>query len=73
MASIKFYSASDAIYGCFSNFSDHAVFINGKEYPTTEHYFQVRNFKKNIAIFIAHFAWILDFRMSIIVINNLRL
>jgi predicted NAD-dependent protein-ADP-ribosyltransferase YbiA (DUF1768 family) len=46
MAAIKFYSASDALYGCFSNFSNHAVFINGKEYPTTEHYFQVSNFKK---------------------------
>jgi ribA/ribD-fused uncharacterized protein len=44
MAAIKFYSASDALYGCFSNFSNHAVFINGKEYPTTEHYFQAQKF-----------------------------
>ncbi len=36
---IHFYNLNDD-YGCFSNFSRHTVFLNGKRWPTSEHYFQ---------------------------------
>ncbi|HEY8506448.1 MAG TPA: NADAR family protein [Gemmataceae bacterium] len=40
---IEFYSASGP-YGCFSNFSKHSVFLKGKRWPTTEHFFQAQKF-----------------------------
>ncbi|MBI4860610.1 MAG: NADAR family protein [Candidatus Riflebacteria bacterium] len=40
---IKFYRAADP-YGCFSNFSPHRVFLKGKSWPTSEHYFQAQKF-----------------------------
>lgn len=40
---IRFYRQNDA-YGCFSNFSAHAVEMGGKSYPTSEHYFQAMKF-----------------------------
>ena len=43
MITIKFYRTNEA-YGCFSNFSKHPIVINGKEWPTTEHYFQAQKF-----------------------------
>ena len=36
---IYFYKA-DQPYGCFSNFSPHPVTIDGKQWPTVEHYYQ---------------------------------
>lgn len=40
---INFYSTRDA-YGCFSNFSAHPIFLKGKSWRTTEHYFQAQKF-----------------------------
>ena len=40
---INFYSTKGA-YGCFSNFSRHSVFLKGKKWPTSEHYFQAQKF-----------------------------
>ena len=40
---INFYSTTGE-YGCFSNFSRHAVFLKGKRWPTSEHYFQAQKF-----------------------------
>ena len=40
---IDFYSTAGE-YGGFSNFSRHAVFLKGKRWPTTEHYFQAQKF-----------------------------
>jgi hypothetical protein len=40
-AVINFYSTSGE-YGCFSNFSKHAVHLKGKRWPTTEHYFRAQ-------------------------------
>ena len=40
---IHFYSITGQ-YGCFSNFSRHAVFLKGKRWPTSEHYFQAQKF-----------------------------
>ena len=40
---INFYSTAGE-YGCFSNFSRHSVFLKGKRWPTTEHYFQAQKF-----------------------------
>ena len=40
---IQFYSTTGE-YGCFSNFSRHAVFLKGKKWRTTEHYFQAQKF-----------------------------
>ncbi|EFA83796.1 hypothetical protein PPL_02864 [Heterostelium album PN500] len=41
---IYFYRAADA-YGCFSNFSDHPVMMDGYIWPTSEHYYQAMKFK----------------------------
>jgi N-glycosidase YbiA len=40
---IWFYATRDA-YGAFSNFSAHPVRMNGKVWPTSEHYFQAQKF-----------------------------
>ena len=40
---ITFYSPHEA-HGCFSNFSPHGVHLQGKWWPTTEHYFQAQKF-----------------------------
>jgi ribA/ribD-fused uncharacterized protein len=40
---INFYSTTGT-YGCFSNFSRHSIFLKGKRWPTTEHYFQAQKF-----------------------------
>jgi N-glycosidase YbiA len=40
---ILFYSTREA-YGCFSNFSPHGITLNGKWWPTSEHYFQAQKF-----------------------------
>ena len=40
---IHFYSASGD-FGCFSNFSPHPILLNGKTWPTSEHYFQAQKF-----------------------------
>lgn len=41
---IEFYSPSND-YGAFSNFSKHAVKLDGKVWPTSEHYFQAMKFE----------------------------
>lgn len=41
---INFYSVSDE-FGCFSNFAAYPVRIDGRVWPTTEHYFQAQKFK----------------------------
>ncbi len=41
--SIYFYH-QDRAYGFFSNFSQHAIFLNGHQWPTSEHYFQAQKF-----------------------------
>lgn len=33
------------MYGCFSNFSRHSFEVNGKQYKTSEHYFQSKKFE----------------------------
>ena len=40
---INFYSTTGE-YCCFSNFSRHTVFLKGKRWPTTEHFFQAQKF-----------------------------
>ena len=40
---INFYETS-APYGCFSNFSKHPIEVDGKTWPTTEHFFQAAKF-----------------------------
>ena len=40
---IRFYSTRGE-YGCFSNFSRHPIFLAGKRWPTSEHYFQAQKF-----------------------------
>jgi ribA/ribD-fused uncharacterized protein len=40
---VYFYRTADA-YGAFSNFSRHSVEIDGRTWPTTEHYFQAQKF-----------------------------
>jgi N-glycosidase YbiA len=41
---IYFYGTHDP-HGCFSNFARYPVRIAGKEWPTSEHYFQAMKFK----------------------------
>jgi ribA/ribD-fused uncharacterized protein len=43
MNRIEFYEVSEP-YGEFSNFAPFPVEINGKHWPTTEHYFQAQKF-----------------------------
>ena len=40
---IYFYS-TQGDYGCFSNFSRHGFELDGKYWPTSEHYFQAQKF-----------------------------
>ena len=40
---IYFYSTQGE-YGCFSNFSKHGFELDGKYWPTSEHYFQAQKF-----------------------------
>jgi ribA/ribD-fused uncharacterized protein len=40
---IDFYSLRDE-YGCFSNFYPAPIFLAGKRWPTSEHYFQAQKF-----------------------------
>jgi ribA/ribD-fused uncharacterized protein len=40
---IRFYNTRGD-HGCFSNFSRHPVFLKGKRWPTSEHYFQAQKF-----------------------------
>jgi N-glycosidase YbiA len=42
-ATINFYRANDP-YGEFSNFADYPVTLKGREWPTSEHYFQAQKF-----------------------------
>lgn len=41
---IRFYRTDDP-YGCFSNFAAYPIEIDGKEWPTSEHYFQAQKFR----------------------------
>jgi N-glycosidase YbiA len=43
--SIYFYQV-DAPYGCFSNFSPQAIDLDGKKWPTVEHYYQAHKFQR---------------------------
>lgn len=43
MRVIKFYKI-DEPFGCFSNFAPYPIKINGKIWPTSEHYFQAKKF-----------------------------
>ena len=40
---IHFYSTAGE-YGCFSNFSRNSIYLKGKRWPTSEHYFQSQKF-----------------------------
>jgi len=40
---IKFYRVNEE-YGCFSNFAPYSIRLDGKVWPTTEHYFQAQKF-----------------------------
>lgn len=40
---IRFYE-TDKPYGCFSNFAKYPILLKGKEWATTEHYFQAQKF-----------------------------
>jgi ribA/ribD-fused uncharacterized protein len=41
---INFHRASDE-YGCFSNFALYPIEVDGKRWPTSEHYFQAQKFE----------------------------
>ena len=43
MEIIRFYRVEEA-YGCFSNFAPYPIKLKGKEWPTSEHYFQAQKF-----------------------------
>lgn len=42
---INFYRVSDE-FGCFSNFAPYPVRMDGKVWPTSEHYFQAQKFEE---------------------------
>ena len=41
---IYFYGSKEQPYGCFSNFSAHGFELDGRWWPTSEHYFQAQKF-----------------------------
>lgn len=41
---IYFYLQTEKPYGVFSNFSPHGFTLDGRYYPTSEHYFQAQKF-----------------------------
>jgi len=41
---IYFHSPREVPYGCFSNFSPHGFHLDGKWWPTGEHYYQAQKF-----------------------------
>ena len=41
---IKFWKTREK-FGCLSNFSKHSIIVDGKMYPTTEHYYQSKKFE----------------------------
>ncbi|KAH7441672.1 hypothetical protein KP509_03G048300 [Ceratopteris richardii] len=41
---IQFYSHREPPFGCFSNFYAAEIIVDGKQWPTTEHYFQAMKF-----------------------------
>ena len=43
METIKFYRVQDRL-GCFSNFAPYPIELDGKVWPTSEHYFQAQEF-----------------------------
>lgn len=43
MITIRFYETNKA-YGCFSNFSRHAITVDGRPWATAEHFFQAAKF-----------------------------
>ena len=43
MQQLFFYRERDA-YGCFSNFARYPILMDGKSWPTSEHYFQAQKF-----------------------------
>jgi predicted NAD-dependent protein-ADP-ribosyltransferase YbiA (DUF1768 family) len=55
-----------AEYGYFSNFSAHPVTIDGKEYATTEHYFQGSlYFEPNLHIILAKLTTLCNLKNDI--------
>jgi len=40
---VYFYKVNEP-YGCFSNFSPHGIQLQGKHWPTVEHYYQAQKF-----------------------------
>lgn len=44
MERIEFYRTSDD-HGCFSNFAAYPIELDGKVWPTSEHYFQAQKFE----------------------------
>ena len=40
---IYFYKVN-GLYGCFSNFSPHGIYLQGVNWPTVEHYYQAQKF-----------------------------
>jgi ribA/ribD-fused uncharacterized protein len=44
---INFYSVSDD-FGCFSNFAPYPIQMDGKVWPTSEHYFQAQKFEDSV-------------------------
>ncbi|KAI5072874.1 hypothetical protein GOP47_0012980 [Adiantum capillus-veneris] len=47
---IHFYHQHKSPYGCFSNFYAAEIFLDGKKWPTTEHYFQAMKFPSDPAL-----------------------
>jgi hypothetical protein len=42
---VRFYLKNELPYGCFSNFSAHGFELDGRWWPTSEHYFQAQKFE----------------------------
>jgi N-glycosidase YbiA len=49
MVTINFYETSMP-YGCFSNFSRHAIEVDGRTWATAEHFFQASKFTDHVDV-----------------------
>jgi N-glycosidase YbiA len=55
MKKVIYFYSSNREYFEFSNFSEHPIVINGKEYPTNEHYFQSMKFLPTEMVFLKEY------------------
>jgi len=57
-SSVIYFYRAEQPYGCFSNFSDHAIVLDDRHWQTTEHFYQAHKFDPSDPLAGAWFAQI---------------